>query len=61
MKYLKRKFWTIIAKWQYRKQDENLCCCGCDIGKGGDICYHGGCRSAKEYAITCLLKEKIGD
>jgi hypothetical protein len=38
--------------WRYRKIDPNLCCCGDWIGQGGSICGHGGCRSAKEYAIS---------
>lgn len=57
--YIIRRLWTnqwwrvLKAKWRYRKIDPEICCCGCMIGEGGDICYHGGCRSAKEYAIEC--------
>lgn len=41
--------------WKYRKVDPDLCCCGSHIGQGGSICSHGGCRSAKEYAIASEL------
>lgn len=27
------------------------------MGQGGSICAHGGCRSAKEYAISEELKK----
>lgn len=48
----KAKFWRRwLAFWRYRKIDPNLCCCGSQMGCGGSICYHGGCRNAKEYAI----------
>ena len=48
MKWIKRK----LMEFEYRNQDENVCCCGCTVGTGGDICYHGGCRSMKEYAMA---------
>ncbi len=44
-------------KFKYRDIDENLCCCGDEIGKGGSICNHGGCRSSKEYIISCHFKD----
>lgn len=37
--------------WKYRKIDPDLCCCGSQMGRGGSICHHGGCRSAREHAI----------
>lgn len=47
------KLWrSAKAKWKYRNIDPELCCCGDQIGRGGSICAHGGCRSAKEYAIS---------
>ena len=45
-------FRKIVAMWCYRNNDPDICCCGSMLGQGGDICHHGGCRSAKEYAIT---------
>jgi hypothetical protein len=51
-------FWKrLTLEWKYRRQDENICCCGAYIGQGGEICYHGGCRSQKEYVITESLKK----
>jgi hypothetical protein len=41
-----------LEKWRYRHADPEVCCCGSQLGHGGDICYHGGCRSMKEYAVT---------
>lgn len=38
-------------RWKHRKIEDDLCCCGATIGEGGDICGHGGCRSAKDYVI----------
>lgn len=55
----KAKFWRRwLALWRYRKIDPDLCCCGSQMGQGGSICHHGGCRSAKEYAITRELGGK---
>lgn len=55
----KAKFWRRwLARWRYRKIDPDLCCCGSQMGQGGSICHHGGCRSAKEYAITRELGGK---
>lgn len=55
-KIYKAKFWRkILARWKYRKIDPKLCCCGSIIGEGGSLCHHGGCRSAKEYAISSEL------
>ena len=52
------EFWkTWIARWRYRKIDPDLCCCGSQIGEGGSICGHGGCRSAKEYAVSCEVSK----
>jgi len=45
------------AKWKYRHIDPEVCCCGEMLTKPNkhldSICCHGGCRSAKEYAISC--------
>ena len=49
------KVWY-IKYWKYRKYDDELCCCGEQMGHGGSICHHGGCRSMKEYTITCELE-----
>lgn len=47
------EFWKVwVARWKYRKICPELCCCGTQMGQGGSICGHGGCRSVKEYAIT---------
>lgn len=37
---------------KHRHVDPEICCCGCIMGDGGSICYHGGCRSMLEYART---------
>lgn len=37
-------------RWRLRHIPDDLCCCGETMGRGGEICRHGGCRSAKEYA-----------
>lgn len=56
--YVIRRMWNAefwkgwVARWKYRKIDPELCCCGTNMGEGGSVCGHGGCRSAKEYAIT---------
>lgn len=56
--YVIRRMWNAEfwkgwrAKWRYRNIDPDICCCGDMVGSGGSTCHHGGCRSAKEYAIT---------
>lgn len=47
----------LYYEWHFRFVDPDLCCCGCKMGEGGSICHHGGCRSAREYAITCCLEK----
>lgn len=48
----RKRFWRRwYAHWKYRHVDPNLCCCGCEMGTGDSICFHGGCKSAKAYAI----------
>lgn len=49
-----KRYWL---KFKYRHQDGSVCCCGCTIGQGGDICHHGGCRSMKDYVIEKELEE----
>lgn len=36
--------------------DWKLCCCGCQMGEGGDICRHDGCRSMLEYTGAICKK-----
>lgn len=56
--YVIRRMWNAEfwkgwrSRWRYRNIDPELCCCGDTIGSGGSICHHGGCRSAKEHAIS---------
>jgi hypothetical protein len=50
-------FRTLMAHWKYRNIDPELCCCGDQMGEGGFMCHYGGCRSAKEYAITCYVSQ----
>lgn len=38
-------------RWKHRRIEDDLCCCGATIGEGGEICRHGGCRSAKDFVI----------
>jgi len=47
-----------LERWKYRKYDDELCCCGEQMGHGGSICYHGGCRSMKEYVVTCEMEDQ---
>lgn len=47
-------------EFRYRNQDGETCCCGSQIGKGGDICYHGGCRSMKDYVIEKEIERRFG-
>ena len=54
----KTKWRKAKLSWKYRRVDPDLCCCGSQMGQGGSICHHGGCRSAKEYAITRELGGK---
>lgn len=47
-------------EWKYRNYDHEVCCCGeSEMGTGGSICHHGGCRSALEYAITCKVDRRF--
>lgn len=43
-------------EFKYRHQDDSVCCCGSNMGEGGSICHHGGCRSMKEYVIDRELE-----
>ena len=45
-----------LEHWKYRHHNHEICCCGEQIGHGGSICYHGGCRSMKEYLITTEMQ-----
>jgi hypothetical protein len=54
---IRRFFLRRWLNWKYRKQDPDVCCCGCMLGHGGSICHHGGCRSMKEYVITTEMGE----
>jgi len=56
---LKRPLLLCYYRWKYRNIDPDICCCGEMLSQArpyDSICAHGGCRSAKEYAITCALK-----
>ncbi len=48
-KSIKKWFKIKLYNFQYRNYPDEVCCCGSDVGKGGDICYHGGCKSIKDY------------
>jgi hypothetical protein len=66
---LKHKFWTLVAKWNYRRNKYNeVCCCGNGITKYCHrvLGYYYRCsdhycpsRCAKEYAITSYVGEKM--
>jgi hypothetical protein len=49
---MKKLLQKIRLNWKYRQIDHDVCCCGEQIGKGGSICLHGGCRSAREYLMS---------
>lgn len=54
------EFWLCWRrKWlefKYRHHDGDVCCCGSQMGQGGSICHHGGCRSMKDYVIEKELE-----
>lgn len=54
LKQIKKWFKIKWYNFQYRNLPDEVCCCGSDLGKGGDICYHGGCKSIKDY-----MREKL--
>ncbi len=70
---LKRKLYTSIAEWKYRKHDyDEVCCCGSNLAPinifptRGDSFVHYKCtdyccpsRCAKEYAVTCYVESKM--
>jgi hypothetical protein len=67
---LKLKFWTLVAKWKYRKIGyDEVCCCGNSMiniysakkRKSWRGCADYTCpsRCAKEYAITKYVEEKM--
>lgn len=56
-----KKLHKLYLRFKYRKYDDTICCCGASIGSGGDICYHGGCRSLKEYIITKEIEKYYGN
>lgn len=54
------EFWRAwAARWKYRRIDADLCCCGEKMGSAQGMCHHGGCRSAKEYAITRAVQQGL--
>ena len=56
MNKLKKWFWTLVYKFEYRKIDPDMCCCGA-ISCVGD--YSHGYVNAKDYTIGLCVKTKI--
>jgi hypothetical protein len=59
IKYFKPIFLKYLD-WKYRNIDPNICCCGSNMNESkawDSVCNHGGCRSAKEYAITNAVEK----
>ena len=56
MNRVKRFFWIVVYKFQYRKVDPDVCCCGssnCD----GD--YSHSYVNAKDYYIDKAVNSKF--
>lgn len=43
--------------WVYRHADEDVCCCGGSVSKGGYGCV-ATCRSLKEYCVSLAMGER---
>lgn len=57
---LKRKFYTYVAEWKYRKHDyDEVCCCGLEMDKHTMPNSNHLARCAKEYAVTCYVESKM--
>jgi hypothetical protein len=54
---LKRWFYTKLAEYEYRKVDQEVCCCG-SSNCGGD--YTHSYVNAKDYAIEQMVSRKLG-
>ncbi len=68
---IKRKLYTLIAEWKYRKHNyDEVCCCGntfqviniegyktYPVFRCGD--YSHTSRCAKEYAVSCYVESKM--
>lgn len=59
MRRLLSLLYRSYLNFKYRSCDPGVCCCGSDLGTGGSICYHGGCRSMKEYVITADVERRF--
>ncbi len=56
---IKRKLYTLIAEWKYRKHDyDEVCCCGEDMDRHTMLDNHSP-RCAKEYAVSCYVESKM--
>ena len=56
MRMLRVWFWTAFYKFEYRKIDPDVCCCGsstCDADMSHSY------TNAKEYAIKSSVKRKL--
>lgn len=61
MTWLTKSLAYLILRVKYINQDPEVCCCGCMIACGGDICHHGGCCSLYHYTIDNLVGEFMRD
>ena len=56
MNKLKKWFWTIVYKFEYRKVDLDVCCCGSSNCEGD---YSHGYVNAKDYNIDKAVMSKL--
>lgn len=60
-RHARQRIALVYFRWKYRGIDPDLCCCGGKLSEAkpwDSICAHGGCRSAKDYAIACACKRR---
>lgn len=53
----KRWFWTKYYEFEYRKVDDDVCCCGASSCCGDSS--HSPVN-AKDYAIDCAVNNRLG-
>ena len=53
---LSRWFYTKLAEYEYRKVDEDVCCCG---SSQCDADYSHSYVNAKQYAIDKMVDDKL--
>ena len=54
---IKKWYWNKYYEFEYRKVDDNVCCCG-ESNCNGDSSHAP--VEAKWYAIDCAVRAKLG-